>query len=128
MAALIGAATAPIPTLCAAKTDGDEVAPDRITIVISEEVDPIAKPLHIYDLMLEIRAPSTSNLTSAQHASVEAWLDTVLASGMNYTALKDALEDIGTMHDWFIGKSGRMARYETNFVTERTVRLAIVHT
>lgn len=128
LATLMAAASAPIPTLCAAKTDGDEIAPDRITIVVSEEVDPVAKPLHIYDLLLEIRTPSATNLTSAQHASVEAWLDTVLASGTNYNSLKTALTPIGTMHDWFVGKDGRAARYETAIVTERTVRLAVDHT
>jgi len=127
LADLIAEADAPIPTLCAAITDGDESEPDRITIVVSESVDPVAPPLHLYDITLEIRTPAASALTSTQHASVEAWLATVYDDAAAYTALETALQAIGTLHDWFVGIAGGIVRYESSIVTERPIRLAIVH-
>lgn len=123
----IAAAASPIPTLCAAAVDGDEVAPDRITLVVSEEIDPIAPPLHIYDVLIEIRTPAASAITSAQHASADAWLDGYLAAAGSLAAIATDLAGIGNLNDWFVGKAGRAVRYENAIVSERTVRLALVH-
>jgi hypothetical protein len=127
-AARIAAGASPAPTLYASLTDGDEAAPDRISFVWSEEVEPVCPPLHIYDLLVEIRTPAAGIITPTQHAAAEAFFDSVLSTSGNYGTFATALAAVGTLADWFIGKDGRAMRYESAIVTERTIRAAIVHT
>lgn len=126
LATQIEAADGDIPDLCVALTDGDECPPDKISIVISEDVEPTCPPLHIYDLDYEIRTPSGSDLTPDDSAEVEAWLDGIFAGDPD-ADLAEALEGIGNLNDWFVGKDGGVERYENFEVTLRTIRLAIVH-
>jgi hypothetical protein len=126
LAALVTEADEPISDLVTVISDGDTAPPDRISIVVSEESDPVAPPLHLYDLEIEIRTPAASDFTADQTAAVDAWLDSVFADDPD-EALVDALEGIGSLNDWFVGKATRMQRFENASGPVRTVRLAIVH-
>jgi hypothetical protein len=127
LADLIEAADAPIPTLVVSLSDGDEMPPDKISVVWSEDVDPVAPPLHLYDMVYEISVPSGSNLTPDQIATVEAWIAAQLADEDNFDDLATALEDVGTLNDWFIGTKGDVERRDAAVITRREIRLAVVH-
>jgi|GEM_PF-2920645 len=121
-------ATSDYAALAESKVSGDSVAPDRIQIIWSEEIDPVAPPLHLYDLTYKVRHRQESDISRAQLNDVVTWVEAQLTP-TTLTALVTALSSVGVLNDWFIGSSGSDAhRTGRDYVeTAREIRLAIVH-
>lgn len=114
--------------LFASIAEGGTADPDRISLVWTSEVEPVAPPLHLYDCSYELRSPAGSDLTEDQIDSAEVFAKAQFTDENKarlLTAIADGGE--GTFHDWFIGHRGSDVSNTANIASEFTIRVAVVH-
>ena len=106
---------------------GDTKDPEKVSVSWEEvDVDPVAPPLHIYDLEYTIKTPTNSDIPMSSHREVKEWLEDQFDVAA-FTVLKaNVLADTGDdLQSWFFGKTETDNEKEDH-QTVQAVRLAIV--
>lgn len=106
--------------------EGAEASPEKISIVWSDDADPIAVPLHMHDMTYEARLPSGIDLNEDDLKEVCEFIEAQFTSE-NFDTLVTDLAGFGVLNDWFTGSSLHMEPDDRDIVAANEIRLAIVH-
>jgi hypothetical protein len=106
--------------------EGSEASPEKISIVWSDDVDPICPPLHMHDLEYQVRMPGGIDLDEADLREVCDFIEDQFTTD-NFDQLQTDLTGVGTLDDWFVGSTLHMETDDRDIVAASEIRLAIVH-